>query len=121
LPRAFEWYTFSLVFVELQCKTVQYNITYSDYCLLCSISYPTPLQTFLPPEIYISPLFEDFFKLFQHLAQLFLVGNLKIVVSSIFPGFTPSFSLIFISFNADFQCESTAHKIIERYGELTEL
>ena len=50
-----------------------------------------------------------------------LVGNLKMVVSSIFHESTPSFSLTFISFNADFQYKFIAHKIIANYGELTEI
>jgi len=38
-----------------------------------------------------------------------LIGNLKMVVSSIFCEFTPIFSLIFM------------HKIIANYGDLTEI
>ena len=50
-----------------------------------------------------------------------LVGNLKMVVSSIFYEFRPIFSLIFMSFNADFQYKSIARKIIANYGDLTEI
>ena len=50
-----------------------------------------------------------------------LVGNLKMVVSSIFYEFRPIFSLIFMSFNADFQYKSIADKIIANYGDLTEI
>src|SRR3977135_511139 len=78
-------------------------------------------EPLLSHENYIFTLFQTFCMLFECLVRLLWFDNLKMLVSSIFLQFSPSFLIFLVPFNADFRYKSIASKITSKYGNLTEI
>jgi hypothetical protein len=55
------------------------------------------------------------------IVHLLWFDNLKMLASSFFLQFTPSFLIFLVPFNADFKYKSIASKITAKYGDLTEI